>query len=129
MENMDWYNLLIKPPLTPDSQVFVIVWPVLYFLILLSFIVFFRNAEGQYKTKAIFYFSMQMLLNIMWSPVFFTMKSVGGALFILILLLFFLVLTLFYFYKSSKSAAFLLVPYALWSCFALYLNLGIFILN
>ena len=39
MENMDWYNLLIKPPLTPDSQVFVIVWPVLYFLILLSFIV------------------------------------------------------------------------------------------
>lgn len=129
MQNTDWYNSLAKPLFTPPDQAFMIVWPVLYTMMVVSLFFIARKEPGAEKAKAILIFSVQFLLNLAWSPVFFGAKSPVGALVVLICLLFFLFYTIFLFYKQSKAAAFLLVPYALWCVFALYLNIGIVLLN
>lgn len=126
---MNWYEFLIKPPLTPPSQTFMVVWPILYAMMAVSFLLILKTEESDEKSKAKRYFIIQLLLNFLWSPVFFTLKSPAIALFVLILLMCFLFLTIFFAYKKSKTAAFLLFPYAIWSVFALYLNIGIIILN
>ncbi len=129
MKNTDWYNSLAKPLFTPPDQAFMIVWPVLYIMMAVSLFLIARKEPSKEKSKAILIFSVQLLLNLAWSPVFFGAKSAVGALVVLICLLFFLFYTIFLFYKQSKASAFLLVPYALWCVFALYLNIGIVLLN
>ena len=126
---MDWYDFLIKPPFTPPDHVFMIVWPVLYTMMGVAFLFVLRTARSKEKSVGVFCFMAQLFFNFLWSPVFFAMKSPTGALFVLVLLLLFLLLTIFFFYKQSKTAAFLLLPYAGWSLFALYLNAGIIVLN
>lgn len=129
MQNMDWYASLIKPPLTPPDQVFMIVWPVLYAMIGISFLIFLKTKETQKKSAGIFAFVVQAGLNLLWSPVFFGLKSPKASLTVLCLLLYFLARTIRIFYNRSKTAFFLLLPYGIWSLFALYLNIGIVALN
>ena len=129
MQNMNWYDFLIKPPLTPPPQTFMVVWPILYAMMGVSFVLILKTKKCKEKNKAIIFFAIQLLLNFLWSPVFFGLKSPVFALLVLVLLMLFLFLTIFFMYKKSKTAALLLVPYAVWSVFALYLNTGIIILN
>lgn len=129
MQNMEWYALLIKPPLTPPDQVFMIVWPILYMLIGISFLIFLRAKENRKKSTGIITFVIQTGLNLLWSPVFFGLKSPGASLVVPCLLSFFLAQTFRIFYISSKTAFFLLLPYGIWILFALYLNIGIVVLN
>lgn len=129
MQNIDWYNTLIQPSLTPPDRVFMIVWPILYTMMAVSFILMLRTPVDADRTKAVRYFFGQLFFNFLWSPVFFMFKNPAGALVVLILLLFFLYRTIFLFYQHSKTAAFLLLPYAVWGMFALYLNIGIVVLN
>lgn len=129
MQNMEWYALLIKPPLTPPDQVFMIVWPILYMLIGISFLIFLRAKENRKKSTGIITFVIQTGLNLLWSPVFFGLKSPGASLVVLCLLSFFLAQTFRIFYISSKTAFFLLLLYGIWILFALYLNIGIVVLN
>ena len=126
---MDWYNLLAKPLFTPPDQVFMIVWPALYTMMAVSLWFIIRKDPSKEKTKAILIFFVQLLFNLAWPAVFFGAKSAGGALVVLICLLFFLFYTIFLFYKQSEASAFLLIPYAFWCVFALYLNIGIVLLN
>lgn len=126
---MEWYALLIKPPLTPPDQVFMIVWPILYMLIGISFLIFLRAKENRKKSTGIITFVIQTGLNLLWSPVFFGLKSPGASLVVLCLLSFFLAQTFRIFYISSQTAFFLLLPYGIWILFALYLNIGIVVLN
>lgn len=74
MQNMDWYASLIKPPLTPPDQVFMIVWPVLYAMIGISFLIFLKTKETQKKSAGIFAFVVQAGLNLLWAPFFFRFK-------------------------------------------------------
>lgn len=129
MQNMDWYASLIKPPLTPPDQVFMIVWPVLYAMIGISFLIFLKTKETQKKSAGIFAFVVQAGLNLLWAPVFFGLKSPKASLAVLCLLLYFLARTIRIFYNGSKTAFFLLFPYGIWILFALYLNIGIVALN
>lgn len=131
--DLTWYNTINKPVFTPPSEVFGPVWSVLYFLIFLSFfnLIKSKNVSGSEKIKAlaIFFFLIQMVLNFLWSPVFFGLNNIPLSFMIICALLVFLFLTIFYSYKVSKLAALLLVPYIIWVCFATYLNYGIMILN
>lgn len=129
MYNSLWFNSLTKPFLNPPSKLFPPVWTVLYILIFVSLALFIFAKSDYSKRKGYLYFAIQIILNLLWSPVFFIRHNIGLALFIVILLDIFVIFTIKNFYKSSKWSAFLLVPYLLWILFATYLNFAYLILN
>jgi len=129
MYNSFWYDLLIKPPLTPPSWVFAPVWAILYILIFVSFALYAIKPYSSGKSWGYFLFFTQMILNLCWSPVFFHFHNIGMALAIIIILDIFVILNIIEFFKVSKTAGLLLIPYVLWILFATYLNAGFFIQN
>ena len=128
MLNTIWYSNLMKPVLSPPNWVFAPVWTFLYISIFAS-LAFYINAYSENKILGYTYFVLQMMLNIIWTPVFFGLKSISGGLIIILLLNIFVFLTLFEFFKASKFAGIILLPYFLWLLFATYLNIGYLILN
>jgi translocator protein len=126
MINKEWYSSIKKSNLTPPNYIFGIVWPILYTLIFVSLIVIFSKGINR---LGLLFFILQFICNIIWSPLFFKYKKIKLALLDLILTIIFTGLTIYYFYKKSKLSAYLLVPYMIWICFALYLNLFIVINN
>lgn len=125
-----WYATLQKPALNPPAVVFGPVWTVLYLLMGLALFLVWR--KGLYKKGtglALTVFGIQLILNVLWSIVFFGLHSIAWALVVIILLWLCIFLTLILFAKISKGTMWLLVPYLLWVSFALYLNYSLFILN
>lgn len=129
MYNSLWYDSLTKPVLSPPSYIFPPVWSVLYVTIFISLILFIINKTKTSKKYGYIYFSIQMILNLLWSPAFFIMHNIGLALFIVILLDMSVILTIKNFYKVSVISAYLLIPYLIWIIFATYLNISYLILN
>lgn len=128
MFNSIWYENLTRPFLSPPRWVFAPVWGVLYLTIFISFILYFLKKDKN-KLKGYIYFSIQIILNLLWTPAFFGAKNILLALIIIILLDIFLILTIKNFYPVSKIASLLLIPYLIWTLFATYLNFSYFILN
>ena len=127
--NLDWYQTLIKPPFTPPAYIFAPVWFVMYVLILISYIMFLRTYTPESKVSANIIFFIQLILNLLWSPVFFYMKNIQLSFVIICLLLISIILTIISFYRISKPAGLLLIPYLIWVSFAIYLNYGFLVLN
>ncbi len=126
---MLWYNNLYKSPLTPPTWVFTPVWTLLYITIAISLFLFLKSGFTKEKILPLVFFTIQMLLNFAWTPVFFGMQNIRNAYIIIVLLVVFLALTIISFYRFSKRSAYLLVPYLIWSLFAAYLNFYILINN
>ena len=120
----EWYNHLHKSELTPPPMVFGIVWPILYTLIGISLILLIRNRTRNLELMktCIVYFCLQLLFNIFWPILFFSLKEIDWALADLIVTVICTALTIYYFNKVYKISAYLLVPYLVWICFATYLN-------
>jgi len=129
MYNSVWFNSLTKPYLNPPSEVFTPVWIILYILIFISLLIYIIKPVNTSKVSGYIYFSIQLFLNLIWSPVFFFMQNIGFALFVILLLNVFVFLTMKSFYKVSPIPAFLLIPYFIWVLFATYLNGAYFVLN
>ena len=127
--DLTWYDTLNKPAFTPPSGVFAPAWTVLYLMIFLSFMIFIMTKTMQDKTLGVSLFLVQLILNFLWSPVFFYWKNITLSFVIIILLLGFLFMTIINFYKISKWSAILLIPYFLWICYATYLNYGFMMMN
>ena len=125
----EWYQTLNKPPLTPPATYFPIAWGILYTLMTISFFVILSKPHSKDKYIAVNLFLFQLIFNFTWSYVFFELKSINLAFLDLIFLFICLGFTMYYFFKISKIAGILLIPYMLQVIFALYLNLGILILN
>lgn len=123
-----WYSTLTKPALNPPAWIFGPVWVTLYALMGISLWLVWKSNSSE-KKRAIWLFIVQLVLNAIWSPIFFGAHSIGNALVVIVLLWAAIVLTIFVFNKISKLAAWLLVPYILWVSFATYLNYAIWILN
>ncbi|MBR2068672.1 MAG: tryptophan-rich sensory protein [Candidatus Gastranaerophilales bacterium] len=128
MFNTSWYLNLQKPLFSPPNWLFAPVWSVLYLCIFTSLAIYIM-AQGENKKSGYILFVLQMLLNILWAPVFFGFKSLLGALIVVILLDIFVFLTMVKFFKISKIAGSLLLPYFIWILYATYLNIFYFILN
>ncbi len=116
--NSDYYET-VKPSITPPNYVFPIVWNILFFLIALS--LYFSLTESK-NNKIITLFSINFLLNILWSFFYFYLQNPLLALVDLILLWFSILILIFSTYKISKKASYLLWPYFLWVSFAGILN-------
>ncbi len=128
MDNMLWYHNLNKPFLNPPDWIFAPVWALIYIMMIVSFIIFLKSGGGN-KSGAAILFMSQLVLNLIWSPVFFGNMNPKGALIVIILLVITLLWTIIAFYKYSKTAAILLIPYFVWVIFAVYLNFEIVRLN
>ena len=122
----EWYQSLQKPFFNPPNWIFGPVWTMLYVLIgIAGARTWIRKRMG---TRMRLWFT-QMVLNFLWSPIFFGMQSPAGALVIivpmLICILAFIALT----YRRDRVSMWLFVPYALWVGFATLLNASIGLLN
>lgn len=143
-----WYAGLAKPALNPPAWVFGPVWTTLFALMGISaFLIWSSYAKATEDKKkgikiALFLFGIQLVLNTLWSIIFFGLYSPGGALIEIIFLWLAIAATILTFAKISppssstwtlegqgKLAAWLLVPYILWVTFAAYLNWSIYVLN
>ncbi len=125
-----WYNTLNKPILTPDGWVFAVAWTILYALLGISlYLIISNDKTRQSKTKAYVLFFIQMVLNALWSYLFFGLHLVSAALITIILLIIFTFWMMRAFHPISRAASYLVWPYILWLLFALYLNGAIMYLN
>lgn len=125
-----WYAGIIKPTFNPPAWVFGPVWTTLFVLMGIAAFLVWKKGTGRRDVRiALGIFLGQLVLNTLWSIIFFGLHSPGGA-FIEILFLWLAILTtIVAFYKISKTAAWLLLPYILWVSFAGYLNYAIWSLN
>lgn len=123
----DWYNALIKPPLTPPGWVFAPVWTMLYLMLSAVLYRVIQSGMENKKTLILLFFA-QLFLNALWSPVFFGMHMVFMALCTVIAML---VLCIVFLYKAKfeRVLSLLMMPYMLWLCFATYLTAGVYFLN
>lgn len=124
-----WYATLQKTPLSPPNWVFGPVWTTLYLLMGLSFYLILIKKEKRKKEIAIELFLIQLVLNALWSILFFGLQNPLFAFVEILFLWAVILLTIIYFHKISKPAAYLLYPYITWVSFAAYLNLSILVLN
>lgn len=124
-----WYAGLEKPLLNPPNFVFAPVWSALYLTLGISLFLVWTSKPARGKKLAYIVFGVQMFLNMLWSLVFFGLQTPELAIFVILLLLASIAATIVLFYKFSKVAAYLLIPYLLWTCFATYLTFGVAILN
>lgn len=126
-----WYPSLNKSVLTPPDIVFKIVWPILYVLMFASLFLFYISYDGNdfLVSTGFIFFSIQLILNVMWPLVFFRYHKILLSLILILLITVFVGLTINQFLKASCTAAFLLLPYLVWLLFASYLNIIIYLSN
>lgn len=125
----DWYSSLVKPFFNPPGYLFGPVWTILYMLMGISFSIVALSAFSTLKRLSVFLFCIQLLLNFLWSILFFRFHSPLLALFDIILLWIFILLMIIFFYKVKPIAAWLQLPYLIWVTFAAILNYSIWMLN
>lgn len=125
-----WYVGIVKPALNPPAWVFGPVWTTLFVLMgIAAFLIWKKGLNRKDVKIALGIFLVQLILNTLWSIIFFGLRSPGGAFIEVILLWLAILATIIAFAKISKPAAWLLAPYILWVSFAAYLNYSIWILN
>ena len=125
-----WYQTLEKPFFNPPNFVFAPVWITLYTLMgIAAYLVWERGMAKKKRDVALRLFGAQLLLNAIWSPVFFGAKELLLAFAVIILLLITILLTTKRFWEINKTAGKLMVPYILWVSFASMLNLSLYLLN
>jgi tryptophan-rich sensory protein len=124
-----WYQGLSKPWFNPPDWVFAPVWMSLFILMGVSAWLVWRRPGFRRGRVPLALFGMQLALNLAWSGLFFGIRSVGWALVEILALWIALLLTLISFYRVNMAAGLLLVPYLLWSSFAIALNASIWWLN
>jgi len=125
-----WYVHLPKPTFSPPDFVFGPVWTALYFMIgLAGFFVYRKGFKKKQVKIGMVLFAVQLVLNVLWSVIFFGQHLPVLALIDILALWFAIALTIRHFFKVSETGAFLLVPYLLWVTFAVILNCAIVVLN
>lgn len=125
-----WYATLVRPDIAPPNWVFGPVWTMLFALMgIAAFLVWRRGLDRADVKATLSIFIGQLVLNVLWSLIFFGLHSPGGAFAELIVLWLAIIATIIAFARISKVAAWLLAPYILWVTFAAYLNFMIWTLN
>lgn len=125
----NWYKSLNKAPWTPPSYVFGIVWPILYVLMGISFLLVWKNKKCFPYCSPLTYFLIQLGFNLIWTTLFFVMKKPLLALLDICLIIYFAMQTYNKFIKIDQLAAYLLVPYLLWLLLAFSMNFYIVLMN
>lgn len=125
----DWYTNLAKPAFNPPSFVFGPAWTILYILMAISAYLVWTKGKGAKLNIALAYYAGQLILNFLWSYLFFGLKNPLIAFLDIVILWILILFTTLKFWQISKPAGILLIPYLLWVTFAAFLNFSILILN
>ena len=121
------YSMLNKPPLSPPGALFPIVWTILYILMGVSYGILKSNNQTDEEIDYIYY--LQLVINALWSIIFFVFKWRLLAFLWIILLIVAVVQMIRKFYEKNRLAGLLQIPYLIWITFAAYLNFAIYLLN
>lgn len=125
-----WYVTLAKPSFNPPNTIFAPVWTTLYIIIgIAAYLIWQKRHTIKHFPRTIAIYFIQLILNLMWSFIFFYAHQIGVALVEIIFLLLIIIVNAVLFYKIDKIAGLLFIPYILWVGFATVLTYNIFILN
>ena len=118
-----------KPPLTPPGMVFPIVWAVLFLLMGIGAARVSLSARSPARTRSLWLYCVQLLVNFFWSIVFFNFQSFAFAFWWLVFLWLLILWMTVSFLRADRAAGLLQLPYLVWVAFAAYLNCGVWLLN
>mgnify|MGYP001472971511 FL=1 len=122
-----WYSLIIRPSFSPPDWVFAPVWTTLYFMMTLAIWLFWHSTNRDMKTVYIYF--IHIIVNTTWSITFFVFHQIAISILVLIILIALIIILIKNFKRVNLISSYLMIPYLLWCCFALVLNVGIFVLN
>ena len=121
------YGILNKPLLSPPGFIFPIVWSILYILMGVSYYLYRVNGYDNDKLKKVYY--GQLIVNLLWSIIFFGLKWYFISILWTILLDVLVIYLIYLYFKEYKISGYLNIPYLIWILFATYLTIGVYILN
>ena len=124
-----WYESLKKPSWTPPNSVFSPVWTGLYIMMAIAAWTVWENRHYKKAAVPLVLFVLQLILNSLWTCIFFGLHRPGLAFLEIAVLWFLLLATLIGFWRVKNIAGVLMIPYILWLSFALLLNFEIWRLN
>ena len=119
----EWYDDLEKPSWTPPNWLFPIAWTVLYLIIAFTAA---RVSMLEGAALATAFWALQLGLNAIWTPVFFGLRNIGGALVVVVALWVAVLAMLVSFYQLDPLSGLLLIPYLIWVSYAAALNADIY---
>ena len=122
-----WYSQLIKSNYNPPDWVFAPVWTTLYLMMTLAIWFFWHSKNRDMNTVYIYF--IHIVFNTTWSIVFFGLHQIFLALAVLMILIFLIVILIIRFKRVNSVSYYLMIPYLLWCCYALFLNINLLILN
>ncbi|MDX1652072.1 MAG: TspO/MBR family protein [Brumimicrobium sp.] len=132
----DWYENLNKPVFQPPRWLFGPVWTVMYILIGASFGIIWQVSHKarypiikKFANRGLIIFIIHFVLNLLWTPLFFSLHAPGVALVDIVILLVLVIILIRHFFRLDRIAAFLLIPYLIWILFATVLNASILAIN
>lgn len=128
---MENFEKALKPPLTPPSWLFPIVWTILFLLMGISAYLVYtnHNAGSDARNNALWVYGAQLVINFFWPIIFFNLSAYLLAFFWIILLLVFVIIMTKKFYDINPVAGAMQILYIIWTSFATYLTFGVFVLN
>lgn len=126
--NMNIYDKISTPPLSPPGILFPIVWTILYILMGISAARIYTANNNKWNSS-LSVWSVQLIVNFLWSILFFNYQAFLLSFIWLVLLLILIMIMIILFYKNDKAAGLIQIPYFLWVTFAGYLNFAIYLLN
>ena len=121
-----WYSEIIQPSFNPPSWVFPPVWSTLYVMMSIAI---WRVWIAFFNSRILKLYFFHLFFNCIWSIIFFGFHQIGLALINIIVILFFIIILMKEYLKIDKLSFYLMIPYFLWSSFALVLNASILFLN
>ena len=121
-----WYSEIIQPSFNPPSWVFPPVWSTLYVMMSIAI---WRVWIAIFNSRILKLYFFHLFFNCIWSIIFFGFHQIGLALINIIVILFFIIILMKEYLKIDKLSFYLMIPYFLWSSFALVLNASILFLN
>lgn len=128
--SFSFYKGLEKPPLSPPGWIFPVTWAILYALMGISaYIIHVSDAESSKKRSAFVIYGAQLAVNFFWTMAFFRLRSLGLSVGVILFLLLLIAAMIIRFFSVKPAAAYLNIPYLLWTIFATYLNIGVLVLN
>jgi tryptophan-rich sensory protein len=124
-----WYPTLAKPSWTPPNWAFPVAWTILYAMMGAAASLVWRSARPGRRLWPLILFAVQLALNVVWTSLFFGLRSPGLAVIDIVLLVLAIVVTIVAFWRVRPAAGWLLLPYLAWVAYATTLNFAIWQAN
>ena len=122
-----WYSELIKSNYNPPDWIFAPIWTTLYLMMTLAIWFFWHTKNRDINTVYIYF--IHIIFNTTWSIVFFGLHQIFLALVVLMILILLIIVLILRFKRVNFVSYYLMIPYLLWCCYALFLNFNLLILN